>query len=65
MGILFFVVQKEPANCRWLFVLFCVFAFIKMLLGYWCISPQKFVFMFFFDFVVTVDQTIMSVSQTP
>ena len=47
MGILFFVVQKEPANCRWLFVLFCVFAFIKMLLGYWCISPQKLVFMVF------------------
>ena len=44
MEILFFVVQKEPANYRWLFVLFCVFAFIKMLSGYWCISLQKLVF---------------------
>ena len=64
MVFLFFVVQKEPANCRWLFVLFCVFAFIKMLLDYWCISLQKLI-LCFFDFVVTVDQTIMSVSQSP
>ena len=36
-----------------------LFIFIIMLLGYWCISSQKFVFIFFY-FVVTVDQTIMS-----
>ena len=46
MGFLFFVVQKEPANCRWLFVLFCVFAFIKCC---WIIGvlARRSVFMFF------------------